>query len=47
MSKVRKVRGVGWGISALGNGKRLTCFILQMSRVCIACYFKVVEMHPS
>lgn len=22
MSMVRKVRGVGWGISALGNGKR-------------------------
>ena len=30
MSKVRKVRGVGWDISALGNGK--SCAVFRIFR---------------
>jgi hypothetical protein len=29
MSKVRKVRGVGWDVSALGNGKRRIMIIFM------------------
>jgi hypothetical protein len=35
MSKVRKVRGVGWDISALGNGKKYTMFIVCTEECCL------------
>jgi sulfite oxidase len=40
MSNVRKVRGVGWGISALGNGKRWVCAILECSELKRCIFFQ-------